>query len=154
MERSSAARNSATRTDTCASRGSAPRIRPRSSAPTRAAAGASGAGAATSYDYVINGKYDFYYQNSYNTNGTTPPVGQHLINSTAFKSQMTVPAFVGCNSGNAFPAALPGTLLDPDTLVAVAKGVNYSTRNKSSPSPLQPHYDATSGAPPACSDPI
>jgi hypothetical protein len=49
---------------------------------------------------------------------------------------------------------LPGALIDPDTLAAVAKGVNYNTRNKLSPSPLQPHYDATSGAPPLGSDPI
>jgi hypothetical protein len=113
-----------------------------------------GAGASTSYNNVINGTYDFYYQNSFNTNGTTPPAGQHATNATAFKSQMTQASFVGCNAGGAFPTALPGTLVDPDTLAPVAKGVNYNTRNKLSPSPLQPHYDATSGAPPVCSDPI
>jgi hypothetical protein len=108
--------------------------------------------AATSYDNVINGTYDFYYQNSFNT---APGLsGQALTNANAFKSQMNQPSFVGANSGLAFPKSLPGTLLDPDVSSAVAKGVNYNTRNKFSPAPLQPFFDATFGPPPLGSDPI
>lgn len=109
-------------------------------------------GTATSYINVINGNYDFFYQNSFNTRTSLANPGLGFAN--AFKAAMTAPAFVGCNSGVAFPGALPGALIDADNAGSLAKGVTLDTRSKNSQGPLMPFYNAASGAIPVCSDPI
>lgn len=113
---------------------------------------------ASSYVNAIKGNYDFYYQNSFNTNSAL--AGQNLANANAFKAAMTAPLYVGADSGLAFPQALPGTLLDADKVVAFGKGVTLNSRKKVSTGPLLPFFDAAAAAAagfatlPSSSDPL
>jgi hypothetical protein len=108
---------------------------------------------ATSYSNVINGNYDFFYQNSFNTRSSLSTAAAGF--SAAEKAQMTKVTFVGCNAGAGFPAALPGTLIDADNGPStLAKGETTDSRFKHSPAALQPAILAGSGGIPVCSDPI
>jgi hypothetical protein len=104
----------------------------------------------TAYANVINGNYDFYYQNSFNAKGT-PAAGSY---ANAFLTFMQQASFVGCSSGGAFPTALPGTLIDADKAAALAKGVTTDSRQKISTAPLQPVFLAKAAGIPACADPL
>ncbi|MGO9507775.1 MAG: hypothetical protein ACLPXZ_10670 [Mycobacterium sp.] len=112
-------------------------------------------GTHTSYSNVIRGDYDFFFQNSFNAmagviGGATVP--------DAFAGQMITvmkaAAFSGCNSGNPFPLAVTGTLVDADNAAAIVKGVTLATRNKNSQAPLQAKAFPALAVLPACSDPV
>ncbi|HXW74488.1 MAG TPA: hypothetical protein VEK10_06715 [Steroidobacteraceae bacterium] len=104
---------------------------------------------ATSYINVVTGAYDFFYQNSFNTRsgvigGSTPG---DLV-AAQVEATMQAAGFVGANSSKSFPAAVNGTLQDADKLSAATKGGTLPTRNKVSPAPLLPKFDASTIAGP------
>jgi hypothetical protein len=95
---------------------------------------------ATSYINVVKGNYDYYFQNSFNTRtGVLTGTSTGGLFANEFLTVMSQPSFVGAFSGTAFPAAVPGTLVDADspTVTALTAGVVINTRNKVSPAALQ-----------------
>ncbi|HVO07378.1 MAG TPA: substrate-binding domain-containing protein [Burkholderiaceae bacterium] len=110
---------------------------------------------ATSYINVVKGNYDFYYQNSFNTRSNfLAGTNANAAFANRIKTTMTTAGFVGADVGGAFPAGVPGTLLDADLSSTLTKGMTMNTRNKVSTAPLQPKLLATSSGIPASSDPL
>lgn len=107
-------------------------------------------GAKTTYNNVITGQYDFYFQNSLNTRSSTLTAF-----ATTFKNIFKAVNFNGCNfgAGGTFPAAAPGTLSDADFgNPATTKGATLNTRNKVSSAPLQASVLAAASGVPLCTD--
>jgi hypothetical protein len=109
--------------------------------------GPHGGTSATKYTNAVLGSYDLFYQNSFNTrtgfltNGT---------NSAAFAAEaladLQKSTIAGANAGLAFPAAVPGVVLDPVTVGAQVAGVVTGSRFQTSTATLQPVYDAANTA--------
>jgi hypothetical protein len=109
----------------------------------------------TSYINAIKGNYDFYFQNSFNTR--TGFLAGNSVNAAfanEFKTLFGQASFAGANSGQAFPAAVPGTLIDADASTALAAGVTVNTRNGNSGAPLQQKFNAVATGLPASHDPL
>jgi len=101
----------------------------------------------TSYTNVVNGTYDFFYQNSFNTKkGFLSGTSNNALWATSIKVVLNKATIASVNSGNAFPSSVPGLVLDPIIVGSQAKGTTLYSRSKVSTAPLQPIYDATNGA--------
>jgi len=98
----------------------------------------------TSYSNVVTGAYDFVYQNSFNTrSGFLTSTTANAKWANAIKSQLQSESIAGAYSGLAFPAAVTGVLIDPNTAPAQDGGVVLWSRLKNSTAPIQLNFDAT-----------
>ena len=102
----------------------------------------------TSYTNVINGSYDFFYQNSFNLPTTgAGSTGLQSNFASAVQTALSNPALAGANSGSTFPTSVVGVVLDPITIgTAGTPGMTLYSREANSAAPLLPIFDATSGA--------
>lgn len=102
----------------------------------------------TSYTNVINGSYDFFYQNSFNLPQSGPgATGLASAFASAIQTALSSPTLASANSGSSFPTSVAGVVLDPLTIgTPGTKGMTLYSRQANSAAPLQPIFDATSGA--------
>lgn len=111
----------------------------------------------TKYTNVVTGAYDYVLQNSFNYRSgfmtasapgtiTHAPTGAPANVAFAYgmRNGLQAESLAGAHAGTAFPAAVPGVLVDPVLAPAQDAGVILGTRNKNSASPMIPSFDATS----------
>jgi hypothetical protein len=101
------------------------------------------ASAGTKYTNVILGKYDFFYQNAFNTRtaflaGTSAAAKF----ANAIKWTLNSPNIAGAKSAT----GVTGVLVDGNLYSTFDKGMTLYTRGANSYSPLIPSFDATVGA--------
>ncbi len=101
----------------------------------------------TSYTNVVNGTYDFFYQNSFNTaKNFLAGTGNHPLFALQVRTNLSKPTIASANSGSTFPTSVPGLVLDPLIIQSQAAGTTLFSRQKVSTAPLQPIFDATNGS--------
>jgi hypothetical protein len=97
----------------------------------------------TKYTNVINGSYDYWYQTSFNVNGTGPTDPTHAAVTAAIKANFLNENISGAHTGLIFPGSVQGVLLDPNTTKKADGGNLTVTRRGNSTAPLQIINDAT-----------
>jgi hypothetical protein len=90
-------------------------------------------GGSTQYTNIINGKYDFAMQTSFNTAGAVTTLSAF---EAAVFANLNAASISGANTGLPFPQSTEGVLLDPSKFPNTAGSVSWTRGHNSAGAPL------------------